>query len=246
MDKYSLPPLPRRASSKVDLVQTLHARVAEQRSGSTATTATTDSEDSSSAAMASFSKQPMRRQRQSLPNLHESVTATDQRKPSLRRRQSSAQDVTKSRTAKNALTKNYLHLVKDFERLKPFARLPDGSYPRDVLCVFCEAHTPMSVFFPCQHKCVCEICLKSEEIGASSTGTRAWSHCPVCMTEIRVVLPHTGHEEERYWQWVLEVQPALPQLFKSEFKDAGRRLRKNSIAPDDQPIDQLSSEPREA
>ncbi|GLD92549.1 hypothetical protein PINS_up001108 [Pythium insidiosum] len=194
MDKYSLPPVPRRATSKIDLVQTLHDRVAaraEQRNGSAATTTTTDSEGSSSAATTSYPTQPqrpvsqpahatMRRQRQSLPNLHETGGDAQHRKSAVRRRQSSSHDVTKGAAARKPLTKNYLHLVKDFERLKPFARLPDGSYPRDVLCVFCESHTPMSVFFPCQHKCVCEICLKSEEIGAASTGTRAWRY--VCIS----------------------------------------------------------------
>lgn len=56
------------------------------------------------------------------------------------------------------------------------------------------------------------------------------------MTDIRLMLPHTGKEEDEYWKWISEVKPALPSSFKHEFKDAAKKLRKNSVLPGGQPI----------
>lgn len=53
------------------------------------------------------------------------------------------------------------------------------------------------------------------------------------MTDIRLILPHSGKEEDKYWKWVLEIKPSLPSNFKQEFKEAGKRLNKDtgSAAP---------------
>ncbi|KAE8895202.1 hypothetical protein PF005_g18166 [Phytophthora fragariae] len=48
------------------------------------------------------------------------------------------------------------------------------------------------------------------------------------MADIRLILPHSGKEEEKYWKWVLEIKPSLPSSFKQEFKEVGRRLSKNA------------------
>lgn len=129
------------------------------------------------------------------------------------------------------LTKNYSELVRGFTVLRPYSKQPDGSYPPDTKCVFCEVNQPVAVFFPCQHRCVCDSCILHHNISTDLSKRSSWCACPVCMGEIRLILPHTGNEEDLYWQWVLEVQPVLPSYFKQEFRDTARRLRRNSIAP---------------
>lgn len=49
------------------------------------------------------------------------------------------------------------------------------------------------------------------------------------MTDIRLMLPYTGKEEEEYWKWISEVKPTLPPTFKLEFKAAAKQLHRNSV-----------------
>ncbi|DAZ94369.1 TPA: hypothetical protein N0F65_001103 [Lagenidium giganteum] len=135
------------------------------------------------------------------------------------------------RKKEHVLTKNYIEIARDFTLMQAFNRLPDGTYPPDTKCVFCGVGVPVAVFFPCQHRCVCDMCINRHSIAPANRKPSARSQCPVCMAEIRLILPHTGKEEEQYWAWVMEVQPQLPSYFKQEFKDAAKRLRKNSVAP---------------
>lgn len=74
------------------------------------------------------------------------------------------------------LTKNYKELARDFRMLKPFTRLPDGTYPLGTRCVFCEIGAPRTVFFPCQHKCVCDICIKLHDISTDRSRSSAWRY----------------------------------------------------------------------
>jgi hypothetical protein len=72
------------------------------------------------------------------------------------------------------LTKNYLELVKDFRQLRPFTRRPDGKYPAGTVCVYCNAARPTSVFFPCQHMCVCNDCIELNHISTDYTSATDW------------------------------------------------------------------------
>ncbi|KAG4220670.1 hypothetical protein PC116_g30851 [Phytophthora cactorum] len=78
--------------------------------------------------------------------------------------------------------------------------------------------------------CVCNDCIKSNNISPDYASSTDWCACPVCMADIRLILPHSGKEEERYWRWALEIKPNLPSQFKQEFKEAGKRL-KNDVSP---------------
>ncbi|KAG3136693.1 hypothetical protein C6341_g21301 [Phytophthora cactorum] len=78
--------------------------------------------------------------------------------------------------------------------------------------------------------CVCNDCIKSNNISPDYASSTDWCACPVCMADIRLILPHSGKEEERYWRWALEIKPNLPSQFKQEFKEAGKRLNKD-VAP---------------
>lgn len=48
------------------------------------------------------------------------------------------------------------------------------------------------------------------------------------MADICLILAHSGKEEEKYWKWVMEVQPRLSTQFKHEFKETARRLEKGT------------------
>ncbi|OWY96039.1 hypothetical protein PHMEG_00033797 [Phytophthora megakarya] len=72
------------------------------------------------------------------------------------------------------LAKNYLELVRDFRQLRPFTRCTDGKYPPDTLCVYCAKARPTSVFFPCQHMCVCNDCMVENDISTNYTSTTDW------------------------------------------------------------------------
>lgn len=60
--------------------------------------------------------------------------------------------------------KNYRALANSFKHLQPFARDPDGNYPVKTICVLCSVFKPTSVFFPCQHMCVCNKCITSNDM----------------------------------------------------------------------------------
>ncbi|TMW66042.1 hypothetical protein Poli38472_003807 [Pythium oligandrum] len=121
----------------------------------------------------------------------------------------------KPKDSHKRLAKNYDNFVKDYNSLKPYARRRDGTFPSDTRCVFCKYHVPIIVFFPCQHKCVCNICLRSYDIGVDTSNPNTWTSCPVCMSDIRLVLPNDGREEDLYWHWVLEVEPMLPASLRT-------------------------------
>ena len=95
-------------------------------------------------------------------------------------------------------------------------------------CLMCKNNPCTYVLFPCRHACVCEPCREEHCIGTKDSSTQsAWRACPLCMDEIKIVLPRNGHEEEEYWEWVHEVKPPIPSHrdFVSNFKRAAGILR---------------------
>lgn len=62
------------------------------------------------------------------------------------------------------LVNNYRALATTFKHLQPFARCPDGSYSSEITCVLCNESKPTSVFFPCQHMCVCNTCISTNDM----------------------------------------------------------------------------------
>ena len=117
------------------------------------------------------------------------------------------------------LNKDYMALSKEAAAQSKFrhyqAELDAG---RRIRCVLCGRGVVGDVLFPCQHMCACQACLHEHAI-APGEG------CPLCMTVIRRVLPHTGEEEQAYWDWCHEVKPPLPRDFGKNFV-SGPRLEK--------------------
>lgn len=60
--------------------------------------------------------------------------------------------------------KNYRALASSFKYLQPFCRNTDGKYPAKTVCVLCATGKPTSVFFPCQHLCVCNKCIDGNDM----------------------------------------------------------------------------------
>jgi len=93
------------------------------------------------------------------------------------------------------LTKDYLALAREYKRMEPYRSNNPHS---DVLCVRCNSSNESisKVFFPCEHCCVCTSCISG----------KAWSVCPLCKREIRLILDRTGYEREEYWTCVNQVR----------------------------------------
>lgn len=169
--------------------------------------------------------------------------------------QLSSADPTQLYTVKNVHTstkrvKNYNSIAATFRRNKRFSRSSDGTYSDQANCVLCMASKPTCVFFPCQHMCVCNKCISTNDMSPDFPMLLdRWcvllavhelitclvtfsvdSVCPVCKADIFLILPHTGTEEMEYWDWVLATKPALPSEFKFDFKIAGIKLSEHSVA----------------
>ncbi|GMF54220.1 unnamed protein product [Phytophthora fragariaefolia] len=63
----------------------------------------------------------------------------------------------------------------------------------------------------------------------------------LCGAAIRIILPHTGHEEDEYWNWVLSTKPTLPSEFLKGFKTASKKLSEDSVAETKISTDSLAS-----
>lgn len=120
---------------------------------------------------------------------------------------------------------DYLGLVQAYQQQAPYRNL-DG----DQACLVCHKRPSTHVFFPCQHKCVCEKCNAKIE----QTHPEIALLCPVCGEHARKILPHTGNEIEEYWEWVMEIKPPLPSGFKNRFKHTKYTLRHMMAHPQEE------------
>jgi hypothetical protein len=100
----------------------------------------------------------------------------------------------------------------------------------DPICVLCHRETCREVFFPCEHRCVCKSCIKSECIcGIDQANQNQNSHttCPLCASIIRIILPFAnGAEKDQYWNWVEEVKPELPPGFIRDWRHSAAVIQK--------------------
>ena len=99
-------------------------------------------------------------------------------------------------------TKDYLLLSKEHKRMEKYRVCPTKrDTTHQLACVNCSRRSRHfdKVFFPCEHRCVCDKCLDG----------RMPKKCPLCNDAIRIVLNHTGNEHEEYWKWVEEVGSLL-------------------------------------
>ncbi|CAK4725071.1 hypothetical protein LEN26_016352 [Aphanomyces euteiches] len=127
------------------------------------------------------------------------------------------------RNESKSMVTDYLGEVEKFNAAKPYARQPDNSY-LDTLCICCKQRRTHMVFFPCQHKCMCDLCIKGLKVGWPPDHDSPFRGCPVCQCEVTKMFEHTGHEQQDFWDWAYEVKPYLSAAFEHKFKMTGRML----------------------
>ncbi|KAG6586546.1 uncharacterized protein IUM83_16201 [Phytophthora cinnamomi] len=110
------------------------------------------------------------------------------------------------------------HPVQQSSPPKPFPLPLSHGIPQNVELT--DRATPTSVFFPCQHMCVCNYCIATNDMSPECSLNLERCVCPVCSADIGIILPHTGTEEDTYWKWVLATKPRLPSQFTKDFKNA--------------------------
>jgi hypothetical protein len=128
----------------------------------------------------------------------------------------------------NQPQQDYLGLAKIYKIQQPFR-----DYNSQIKCVLCHKHTPTSVLYPCQHRCICNTCLESEAICSLEQMTlvpSGFCNCPLCGTILKKILPaDNGNDEDLYWNWVLEVKPPLPDDFMKNFRHSAAIIQKVHI-----------------
>jgi hypothetical protein len=125
---------------------------------------------------------------------------------------------------------DYIGLAKIYTIQRPYC---DGS--ATVKCVLCRVKSNcIQVFYPCQHRCVCDDCITSQQVCAMEDVVKfpnGHCNCPLCGQIIKKMLPveEGGKEEEVYWKWVLEVKPPLPDNFMKGFRHSAAIIQKIHI-----------------
>ena len=118
---------------------------------------------------------------------------------------------------------DYLGLARMYKLQRPYS---DHNFK--ATCVLCHQRSSQDVFFPCEHRCVCRACIKSErfvEDRLMSKTSGGYCLCPLCATTIKRILPHEhGREVTRYWAWVEEIVPELPPGFLRKWNHSAAAL----------------------
>mmetsp|Transcript_17787 Transcript_17787/g.18532 ORF Transcript_17787/g.18532 Transcript_17787/m.18532 type:complete len:299 (+) Transcript_17787:72-968(+) len=127
------------------------------------------------------------------------------------------------------IKQDYIGLAKIYQVQKPYR-----DYNSNALCILCRKNSLESVLYPCQHRCVCNQCIRIEIICSAEDLVRfpqGHCNCPLCGTIIKKILPaeKDGHDEVTYWNWVLEVKPPLPDDFMKKFKHSAAVIKKVHI-----------------
>jgi hypothetical protein len=120
---------------------------------------------------------------------------------------------------------DYLGLARVYKLERPYADPFTKS-----LCLLCRNEYACDVFFPCQHRCVCRTCIRTEQIcddRALATNRDAYVNCSLCAQVIKLILPNEGGDEvEKYWKWVYEEPVELPAAFMRDFKHSAAIIEK--------------------
>ena len=141
-----------------------------------------------------------------------------------------AERITSQASAEERTQQDYIGLSKLYVIQRPYS-----DHTSDVKCVLCRVNmNPRQVFYPCQHRCVCDDCITSQQVCAMADMAQfpsGFCNCPLCGQIIKRILPaeEGGKDEDRYWEWVLEVKPPLPDGFMKGFRHSAAIIQKVHI-----------------
>jgi len=79
-----------------------------------------------------------------------------------------AKDLEVLSKAAQKMNKNYADLARDHLDRTPYTRQGDKTYLVGPACILCSKREATTVFFPCEHKCVCDKCIRRLNIGHQS------------------------------------------------------------------------------
>jgi len=138
-------------------------------------------------------------------------------------------------------TKNYADIAIEYRKqVKYIARSDDernvvGAHPSSPpTCSMCKIGRCNSVFFPCQHACVCDDCIVKHEIGVldkSNRNARTWNACPICVEEIIHIVPLQDNAQEQYFHWLHKSKPPIDYVDKKQFLFVGNEMLKINGVP---------------
>ena len=137
------------------------------------------------------------------------------------------------------LMKDYLGLVMMHKKTAPYRYPANGGGLNDTKCIVCKkSKTSVStIFFPCEHACVCDDCRFVKLIGSKSVG--GWNHCPLCHEDIKFIrkrVDNYGKEKtierlrNEYWSWVHEIKPYVNPVFLKQFKRKSKANIKRALS----------------
>ena len=120
---------------------------------------------------------------------------------------------------------DYLNMARSYKSERLYS---DPNHTQS--CVLCKKRKANYVLFPCEHRCLCNVCIDKEEICSDTKmSTKAHGHCncPLCAAVIKkiFVFEH-GAEIEKYWSWVYEFPPPLPDNFMQRWKHSAKVIQK--------------------
>lgn len=120
--------------------------------------------------------------------------------------------------------KDYVKVSLDYKSYEPYRVNNPVNQIRCLLCVNVveksmdrsnsHRRTVSKVFFPCEHLCVCDTCYDLQ---------RMWAICPLCNSDVKLIVHLSGNEKEEYLKWVEEIKPELPSDFTQEFSKKSRQ-----------------------
>ena len=130
-------------------------------------------------------------------------------------------------------TQDYLALARMHHMQAPYTVSQMSMGADRPSCVLCNKNQCGQVLFPCEHSCICDKCMQKESFCANDDPRAAQGgccSCPLCAALIRKILPYeNGKEVGKYWKWVNEVNPQLPNGFLKNWRHSAAVIQKIRI-----------------
>ena len=121
---------------------------------------------------------------------------------------------------------DYLNMARQYKTQRLYSDIKIAAQ----ICVLCNKRNATHVLFPCEHRCLCNVCIDKEEICADNKmveKTHGYCNCPLCAGVIKKILPFDeGKEVEEYWKWVYEFQPVFTDKFHKRWKHSASVIDK--------------------